>query len=359
MRKIILGLFFSVPAFAFTTGVEVTEHTKAVTGEHDVHVHIGRTSGHEEITRQSLLRTAELLSKIGIDPIRGNEKVLGDLSPRSFGTIGSLTPNRIIAGNFCTDSPKNDNAVFSLLEFWQLADDINWHNDPDTQVFHFLRSYKKDGSMVSAKQACIDARSKIQQIAMTGAREYLSGNRENALFLFGHATHIIQDSFSPAHTRREEGASGYALKDVCYYGSEQQARLQGRGIASSACYHETVDLVGDGIWVRTDEQLAKTRKEWGKDEKVSRSLTNYQYTDAMKRTHLKHEARLARDATVKFLYLVATDIAAHRRAGIAYTEAEQQKLAKRIEKEFFDGAAKIDGFKERFPKGVMRCDGLR
>lgn len=342
------------PSAAFTTGFEVAEYTSAV----DPHVHIGRTSGHEEITRQALVKTAEALRKIGINATQGHEHLLGDLAPRVRGTIGSLTPNKIIAGNFCTDAPSNGNSVFSLIDFWELPQAVDWHNDPATQVFHFLRPHSSaDDSILSARTACLGARERIEQITMTAAREWSEGRKDIALFLLGHATHVIQDSFSPAHAQRSGAGSGYALTDVCYYGKDLHARLASRGTEASACYHAIVDIEADGIWIRTDDQLGKAAANWP-DEPVGRALTNYQYTDGMKRKHLKHEARLARDATVKYLFLVATDLSAHRKEGRPYNREEQLKLAERLRAEFFDGTLPVPGLKDRFSRGAIRCDGL-
>src|SRR5436305_1945013 len=56
------------------------------------------SAGHEEITRQALVKAVKALQRVGIDPVAGSERILGDVSPRLIGiTSGALTRNKVIS----------------------------------------------------------------------------------------------------------------------------------------------------------------------------------------------------------------------------------------------------------------------
>lgn len=344
-------------AQAFTTGYQVTFHVH----DREFAINEGRSTGHEEITRQALLQARELLLRNTQVNIRaGGEGLVRGLGNYIRGTIGAMSPNLIIRGNYCTDAPHEPNALFSLTEFWfrKSASEIDWHNDPKTQVFHFLRNFKKNGTLVSARRACEEARETISRATFSAVREWQAGNADVALFLIGHATHIIQDSFSPAHTRRDLTDANAPIRDVCYYGDGNRRRL-GPKLKNSACYHDVVDL-GDGIWIRSNQQEELARALYA-DEEVQQCWLHRQYmiTERSKRSCMKAEARLARDATVKYLYLVATELYQRRVEGRPYDERDNAQLQRRLERELYDGGAEIPGFKNRMPGGIMRCDLLK
>src|SRR5262249_60641310 len=105
-----------------------------------------------------------------------------------------------------------------------------------------------------------------------------------ALFLFGHALHTIQDSFSAAHTVRAGAADNHDLLNVCYYGKPLN-------VGSSACYHAVPDL-RDDIWLGN---ILEVVKKGGSVVPL----------DEIKERSIKAEAQLARTATMRYLYTVA------------------------------------------------------
>lgn len=317
------------------------------------------SSGHEEITRQALVKVANALIQNGIDPLKGNEKFLGEMNQRVILSMsGALTSNRIVNGNYCTDMPKHQSAKLDLIAFWGLSPGVDWHNDKDTQTLHFLRGEKAVGALMSAKEACQDAQQKILKIALKAAAEWLAGNKEESSFLVGHATHVIQDSFSPAHARRGDVRSNFALQDVCYYGKKRQRALRAQGLADSICYHNTVDILGDGIWNNSAAEAELARQNW--PEEGSAIADAEQGPDSESRElALKHEARLAREATARFLYVLATAVAAEKENDSGFGSAAAERLTQRLSKEFFNGSTQIPGLRNVFPQGAINCGQLR
>lgn len=329
----------------------------------------GRTSGHEEITRQALRKTKHLLieNRSKVDISRGGIKLLSDLDASKRGLIGALSKNPIVKGVYCSDFPDNSKCNFDLAKFWygSKANEIDWHNGAFTQSLHFLRDYDESTGLVSAKKACYEGRRKISGVLQNAALQWEKGNIENSLFLIGHALHILQDSFSHAHVLRENFVGKFRIKDICYYGDDKRHELQIIKKEFMACYHPTLEfnsieetILGDSIWVRTDQQLKNTKFNF-RDEDVKKCpMTTHQYIifDDEKEDCLNGESRLARDASVKLLYLVAENFHKHRH--VKYTKEELVKFDEMLTKRFFEGSPQIQGFKDRMPDGVARCEHL-
>jgi hypothetical protein len=316
------------------------------------------SAGHEEITRQALVKAVKALQLVGIDPVAGSERILGDVSPRLIGiTSGALTRNKVISGNYCTDIPKHVTCSLDLFELWGVDPKLDWHTFKDIQTIHFLRGERNDGSLMTAREACTDAQTKITRVAILAAQDWLKGNKEKASFLVGHATHIIQDSFSPAHTRRGDINSGFALRDVCYFGSERQKALQGLGLEKTICYHKPVELDQDGIWINTPEQAEQTQLNWPPEGGKAVGADKIPEPD-IRELALKHEARLASEATVRFIYLLATEVDAQMKLKGDFVQAAREKLEKRLKDDFYNGSFPIQGLREVFPNGALNCEQL-
>jgi hypothetical protein len=357
---ILYGSLFSVNSFAFTSSFQLELFSGFSLSE-------GRTSGHEELTRQALNTTKELLklNKSKVDIARGGVKLLHDLDFSKRGVIGALAKNPIIKGVYCSDFPDNKQCLFSLSQFWFSTKNVDWHNGKKTQSLHFLRDYDDQKGLVSPYKACMSARERIVIASQTAAVEWQKGNVENALFLIGHASHIIQDSFSHAHVKRESAAGAFKIKDICYYGVEKKQELLVYGKESLACFHPTIEtssfeeaILGDSIWIRTDAQLKNTKMNYRGDQVELCSMTTNQYIfdEQLKLNCLNLEARLGRDATVKYFYLMAQDFYDHRQ--IDYDNTQRGLLAQRLNQKLFEGTESIEGFKDRFADGIARCDHL-
>lgn len=349
----------TVTTSAFTVATDVGFITKNFLG--------GKSSGHEEINRQALKFTERALENgYDIDA----EELFGDafteLEAKIFGTKGHKSMNPIIMGNFSTDMPATGtNAILDgvtwaidLRKYYNLPDSVDWHKNPSGQNMHFLRNHiVPDGNGVvpdakarvqSAQAACYGSQNMILdateealknwalKVAIENKtktpeelelfrpskkkkkkRKFMSRDeaadhyRNKALFFIGHATHILQDSFSPAHADRglfdfnyelERGEPTYltdqeilpsigkslssAIQDVCYYPTQFFSGLVNSGshflkIATSSaqivpttnatlfygdfkqkfnrkgrgevCKHDTFDY-DDSIWLRTSVQ---------------------------------------------------------------------------------------------------------
>jgi len=333
-----------------------------------ININEGRTSGHEEITRQALIKTKELLklNESKVDISKAGVKLLKDLDFTARGVIGALAVNPIIKGVYCSDFPETRQCVFSLSEFWfRDQPGVDWHTGNNTQSLHFLRNYRERGGLVSPRRACYQARERIITASITAAREWQSGKIENALFLLGHAAHIIQDSFSHAHVRRDNVMTGFKIKDVCYYGDDKKQELLVYNKDSMACFHPSMTstnfeeaIYGDSIWLRTEAQVKSTTMNYrGEPIESCPMMTNhYILSPERKVSCLNLEARIARDATVKYLYLMADEFYKHRH--VAYTPAELGKLTKHLNDNFFDGSIQINNFTDRLPNGVAQCGHL-
>ncbi len=328
----------------------------------------GRTSGHEEITRQAIVRTKELLkaNDSKVDIARGGVKLLHDLDFSKRGLIGALAKNPIVKGVYCSDFPETEQCTFSLSKFWfKDQPDVDWHTGINTQSLHFLRNYKEKGGLVSPRLACYQAREKILVASMTAAREWQVGHIENALFLIGHASHIIQDSFSHAHVRRDNVMTGFKIKDICYYGDDKQQELSFIKKELMACFHPSITstnieeaIIGDSIWIRTENQFNTTKLNYrGEAIELCSMMTNQYIVDPERKVAcLNLEARIARDATVKYLYVMAEELYKHR--NVPFTAVELGKLSQVLTEKLLEGSIKLKDFVDRTPNGIAQCSHL-
>jgi hypothetical protein len=244
-------------------------------------------SGHEELTRQAY----EYLQ---------NEWKAAGTDRRSYLEDELEALYHITRGVYATDVP-NGNYAISLPEFWQYpADILKWHHNPSGQHLHSLRNRNPDeDKLESALDACVGTKKDIVKV-LSQAFDHLAKNKKSEyLFLVGHGLHIIQDSFSTAHTQRQDSGN-YNLTDICYYGD----RLN----HEKACYHEDIDK-RHHVWLTQDltGPISLTKKEWEPRGEPVKSIDRYDrfvLSDASendKKAYLKHEARLAKIASIKYL----------------------------------------------------------
>ncbi|HYX32129.1 MAG TPA: hypothetical protein VE954_03380 [Oligoflexus sp.] len=198
---------------------EDAEHsdTKFLTGA-------GPARGHEDITR------------MGVD--KANQQLESLLGQRPFpdilyGLNAASSDNPLVKGNFESDFPQAP-----IINFHNAAG-ADWHNDGRLQHIHSLRG-AENGIYRNNRSSCELQQQTIRTITTKAMDALHSGDRESGLYWVGHATHVIQDSFSAAHTDRrstELQPEGRAIYEFCTYGT----RFHG------ICYHDTADL-RDRIW---------------------------------------------------------------------------------------------------------------
>jgi hypothetical protein len=186
--------------------------------------------GHEDITRYGVEHAnAYLAATTGIDTF---------FPVPEKGVAGSDSGNKIIRGNFETDFPEK-----KFLDFYQsksrlpLLRWMDWHESPTLQHLHGLRN-RPDGEHHQDQFATCRETTDAIATALDQALPLLRADRnsESGRHWLGHATHIIQDTFSKAHAIRS-GENLKTLIDHCTYGVKDPA----------ICYHNESDD-RDKVW---------------------------------------------------------------------------------------------------------------
>lgn len=313
-------------------------------------------SGHEEITRQAINNVMAHFENLGIKSLFVEQDIFSDLEAREKGIHGDRSKNMIIQGNFATDFPERTKTL-SLENFWS-NEEILQSEGASSQVFHFLRNYRNSLTLEGAQQTCRDAREVILVATHAAVEAWINNQPTKALFLIGHATHTIQDSFSTAHTRRKSSAENNDLTNICFYGSSMRAKfdLFSKKIKYDLCYHENLSN-HDSIWNSSDKQQQLAQEEWPDEESI-RCDKNILYpkNDAEKKSCMKHEARLARIATEKYLYLVFAHL------NMLQTNPANSKsfpeFMESLTTRLFEGPVGQPWLDQKMANGIMRCDGL-
>lgn len=194
--------------------------------------------GHETLTLMGIRRANALLSAAGhgaVFPAQGQ-----------VGESGAVSNNPIVRGNYATDKPTLVDE-FDIRDFQSIIFHVDpaqdWHEGGQRQVFHSLRNYALDTKTLkiegsesyaidSAKQAC-QALSKLLHETSRTALSMRTGSlpRWDYLNIIGSATHTIQDSYSQAHTQRNDRGD---LTDICKFGDNEVAGV---------CFHEVSEAV--------------------------------------------------------------------------------------------------------------------
>jgi hypothetical protein len=231
-----------VPFIAILTAIACgsdVEHehaeTKFVTGA-------GPFRGHEDITRMAVdLANAELEMEIGQRPF---PNVL-------YGLNAVDTDNPLVLGNYQSDFPSG-----KMRDFYN-AQSADWHNDGALQHIHSLRG-AENGIYRNNYYSCEAQRRTIRTASFKALEAFQAGDRNEGLYWVGHATHVIQDSFSAAHVNRK----GRQIVEFCSYGRE----------FPGTCYHLSVDA-RDYVWHqglnsctmdpnRRDEDCLRDEAQW-------------------------------------------------------------------------------------------------
>lgn len=194
--------------------------------------------GHEEITREGIDIANGLLGK-GFYPM-----------PK-FMTPGAKSKNPLVRGNFLTDFPDYTfGGEADLRKFHSIGKEENWHTHPKTQSLHGLRDYDLISNAVAS---CRMIQKQIKKISVHVIELLINAKYVRAFNFLGHATHILQDTFSPAHVERGTEEDGIntrnMLNDICVYGKKKKKEAKALG----ACYHSTVDHK-DYIWTSVPDR---------------------------------------------------------------------------------------------------------
>ncbi len=302
-------------------------------------------SGHEEITRQAINNVISKFKADGLTALFKTEDLTTDLDAAPKGLFGSNSRNMLIHGNFATDFP-NQTTIMSLASFWNMPG-MSYAENPKTQVLHFLRNYKNATTLASAMDTCLQSRLAIKIITEEAVNSWIKGDKTRSLFLLGHATHVIQDSFSPAHARRDSGQNNYNVKNICFYGAQINKAIY----SNEVCYHNLIDQ-GDVIWNVQASQKDLTSNLWPNEPSIQCDKgANYPQTDKQKRGCLKHEARLARLATEKYLYIVFAHLNIPQRKPMA-------DFIVSLDTRLFDGPVGEASLDTKMAAGIMRCENL-
>lgn len=312
-------------------------------------------SGHEEITRQALNHTLQKLKPIGVVSLFSNSDLTTDLEPTPNGLFGYKTKNMLIHGNFSMDFP-NQTTVMSVAQFWKISD-ISYFDSANAQVLHFLRNRKTPLLLFSAQETCLQAQKNIKFGTEAAIETWQAGDKTKALFILGLVTHTIQDSFSNAHTQRRSAADNYDLANVCFYGLESAKRFDyGPKSNPPLCYHEP-SSTADIVWSMNSNQRDKAKSEWpGEEATQCDKYSAYPKSEAQKESCLNHEARLARLATEKYLFLVFSHL------NMIQTNPASSKgmndFIDSLDTRLFEGPVGDAGLDVKMPLGILRCRGL-
>jgi hypothetical protein len=310
-------------------------------------------SGHEEITRQALNNISKKIKDTPAAALFELSDLNFDLNPEPKGLFGYKAKNMVILGNFASDFPKQAAAV-SLIEFWNDKSVADFES-PKYQVIHFLKNYKGQMTLDSAYNTCVLARQNIKFIVDAAVKAWEAGNKTRALFLIGHASHTIQDSFSTAHTKRDIDTNNNNLLNVCFYGNNMAKYfdVNSRFTIKSLCYHNAPDS-RDNVWNTDSERYKKALSQWTQEKSTQCSRNqNYPENDEEKRSCLSHEARLSRLATEKFLFLVFNYLSEQS----APKKSLPDFLAS-LDTNLFDGPVGEPELDAKMANGIMRCEGL-
>lgn len=111
-----------------------------------------------------------------------------------------FTPSEVHAiaeGNRRVDWPKELLVHLNVSLFAYVSAVTEYTDRNDVQRLHFLLTDSND-----SREAAADSHAAIRDFTKTAARDWIA-NRARALAFLGKANHILQDSFSEAHTFRD------------------------------------------------------------------------------------------------------------------------------------------------------------
>jgi hypothetical protein len=234
-KHVIVAACFSA-LLAVNCGGEVDDPTNVGIDQEPFSDGSGALRGHEDILRFSIEFANTLLkSEFG---------VAGYWTPVPYGEACDSS-HLMLHGNCATDSPDSQ-----MTSYYGVSSSA-WQTAGSVQDLHFLRDYLGTG-VYGSKVSCQTSRDRIINATHVAMDKWAAGDRAGAEYWIGHATHIIQDSFSAAHTTRS-GTLLRTMTDVCSYGRQ----------VKGVCYHSLIDT-RDRVWRSTLAcQLDPNNRSWG------------------------------------------------------------------------------------------------
>lgn len=185
------------------------------------HTGLGPARGHEDLTRLGIGHANEALRLIlGYHPFPKVE----------IGASGIDTQHPMLLGNYETDFPTQ-----KMYDFLGIDSSVDWHHEGSLQYLHSLRNRTKS-SYQGLRESCLSIRQGIRRAAEKALESHQNGKLHDTLYWLGHGTHIVQDSFSRAHTSRTS-LGNKKIVDICTYGEQVEG----------SCHHKAIDL-HDRIW---------------------------------------------------------------------------------------------------------------
>jgi hypothetical protein len=112
----------------------------------------------------------------------------------------------IVEGNRRTDFPKEMLVHLNTSVFAYTAAIVEYQDRPENQPVHFLLGRRNTSTEAAADSLALMRAKTVQ------AMKLWITERERALALLGSATHTLQDGFSDAHTKRDQGRDWCLLK---------------------------------------------------------------------------------------------------------------------------------------------------
>ena len=134
------------------------------------------------------------------------------------------------------------------------------------------------------------------------------------------------------------------MHDVMRIGKVPEAEL---------CYHEKPDR-RDAVWNTNPQKYQDVLKNWNKENAMQCDKgESYPQSEKEKTSCMSNEARLARNATEKFLFLVFNQIDSE-----ALVKQSIGTFVNQLDSRLFDGSVGDAELDKKMSKGIMRCEGL-
>lgn len=215
-----------IPTTMLVSALALSACTDEVTSGPKFQTGAGAKRGHEDITRYGVKRAnAQLEAVVGISEF---------YPVPAKGAAGIDTSNQLIRGNFETDFPeKRFFDFYEAVNHFPLVRWLDWHKSPRLQHLHGLRNSEGgifQDQFATCRQTTDAIVTAVRQALPLLRQDPSSGTGQHWL---GHATHMVQDTFSKAHTIRD----GRILVDHCTYEVKD----------SAICFHNDGDT-RDDVW---------------------------------------------------------------------------------------------------------------
>lgn len=219
---------------------------------------IDYTRGHEDLTRFAVnMANEKITSTSGV-------KNYFTSIPEGENAARSSLP--MIQGVYDTDwavsMVTHSRSGQRMIDFYGvdwIKSGVEWQEMPWLQSLHFLRDRDAFGNSYGLVESLDRSREKIAKAFEFAVR--VAWDRDQSFYWLGHALHMIQDSFSRAHTQRTPDLR--KITNLCVFGTEapegactHEAPLSGEGAhpISGALLHE------DRVW--REDSLPCNHNPW-------------------------------------------------------------------------------------------------